>query len=171
MIRCAADGETDLLLEVINDGARAYAGVIPADRYHEPYMARDALSREIASGVEFWLDDRDGAVDGIMGIQDVKDVTLIRHAYVRMAAQRRGIGTKLLEHLLGSTRRPVLIGTWKAATWAIDFYRHHGFDRVPDDDVPGLLRRYWSIPDRQIETSVVLAQTRRPRNPARSSMT
>lgn len=171
MIRHFREDETDLLLEVINDGARAYAGVIPADRYHEPYMSRDELASEIASGVEFWLEDRDGAVDGIMGIQDVKDVTLIRHAYVRMAAQRRGIGTRLLEHLLERTQRPVLIGTWKAATWAIDFYRRHGFQRAPEKDVPGLLRRYWSIPDRQVETSVVLVEAKRSMNPARSSIT
>lgn len=158
MIRLATADDTDVLYEVINDGARAYKGVIPADRWHEPYMAREDLGREIAGGVVFWVDETGDVISAIMGIQDVRDVTLIRHAYVRTASQRRGAGTRLLLHLLCETERPVLIGTWKAATWAIDFYRKHGFERVPDAEVPGLLRHYWSIPDRQIETSVVLRQ-------------
>lgn len=158
MIRPAVAGDLDTLFDIINDGAQAYKGVIPADRYHEPYMPRDELEAEIGHGVVFWLEETAHGISGVMGIQDVKDVTLIRHAYVRTAARRKGVGARLLQHLLSSTDRPVLIGTWKAATWAIGFYRKHGFDTVPKDDVPALLRKYWSIPDRQIETSVVLAQ-------------
>lgn len=157
-IRLCTDADTAALVEVINDGASAYRGVIPADRYHEPYMPRDELLAEIASGVVFWGLERDGEIAGVMGIQDVQDVTLIRHAYVRTAERRGGVGSALLSHLLAQSARPILIGTWKAAAWAIDFYRKHGFEPVPESDIAPLLRRYWSIPDRQIETSVVLAQ-------------
>lgn len=162
MIRLAAPADTQTICEIVNDGARAYRGVIPDDRYHEPYMPFSELESEIAAGVVFWVEeDAEGAIAGVMGIQDVKDVTLIRHAYVRTVDQRRGIGARLLRHLLDSTRRPVLIGTWKAAVWAIAFYQRHGFELVPEEEVPELLRRYWSIPDRQIETSVVLRQRER----------
>ncbi len=158
-IRLGTDADTDAMLEIINDGATAYRGVIPADRYHEPYMPRDDLLNEIASGVVFWVLETDGGVTGVMGIQEVQDVTLIRHAYVRTAGRRGGVGSALLAHLLAQTDRPILIGTWKSAVWAVDFYRKHGFEPVPDDQIAPLLRRYWSIPDRQIETSVVLAQS------------
>ena len=153
------------IFEIINDSARAYKGVIPADRWHEPYMPMPELKSEIAKGVRFYgyhLDDR---LMGVMGIQDVKDVTLIRHAYVRTESRRHGIGQKLLEHLNGLTDRPVLIGTWEAAAWAIRFYEKHGFKLVSDDEKNRLLRIYWTIPDRQIEESVVLVDERwrRPR--------
>lgn len=156
---CAA-ADLPAVFEIINESARAYRGVIPADRWHEPYMPMTELQSEIAKGVRFYgchLDDR---LVGVMGIQDVKDVTLIRHAYVRTASRRQGIGRKLLEHLNGLTRRPVLIGTWKAATWAIRFYEKHGFALVSDEEKNRLLRIYWTIPDRQIEESVVLANAR-----------
>ena len=158
VIRLCTAADTDELFAIINDAARAYKGVIPPDRYHDPYMPREELEHEIASGVMFWALETDGGIAGVMGIQDVDDVTLIRHAYVRTADRRKGIGARLLEHLMTRASRPVLIGTWKAASWAIDFYRKHGFELVADEEVPVLLRRYWSIPDRQIETSVVLRQ-------------
>lgn len=158
MIRLCSERDERELFDVINDGAEAYRGVIPADRFHDPYMSMDALRGEIRDGVVFWAKETDGRIAGAMGIQDVDDVTLIRHAYVRTAQRRSGIGTELLAHLRAQAERPILIGTWKAAHWAIDFYRKHGFEPVPEDEVPVLLRRYWSIPERQIETSVVLAE-------------
>jgi GNAT superfamily N-acetyltransferase len=158
MIRRCVETDFDQLLEVINDGARAYGGVIPADRYHEPYMTAGELRGEIDSGVVFWGLQDDTELAGIMGIQDVKDVTLIRHAYVRTAGRRRGVGGRLLGHLRDLATRPILIGTWKAADWAVGFYEKHGFELIPEADVPTILRRYWEIPERQIETSVVLAE-------------
>lgn len=159
-IRRCTDADFDAIWEIINDAAQAYRGVIPADRWHEPYMGRDELAREIAAGVAFWGAEADGALAGVMGIQDVKDVTLIRHAYVRTAARRQGTGGRLLAALRESTDRPLLIGTWAAADWAIRFYEKHGFHLVSPDEKDRLLRAYWSIPDRQIETSVVLADGR-----------
>ena len=123
-------------------------------------MPADELKREIAAGVAFWVAEQDGRVTGAMGIQDKGDVTLVRHAYVATGAQRSGVGTKLLRHLEASTSKPVLIGTWAAATWAIDFYRRNGFTVVSHDDKERLLRKYWAIPARQVETSVVLADAR-----------
>jgi N-acetylglutamate synthase-like GNAT family acetyltransferase len=145
------------MLAIINDGAQAYRGVIPADRWHEPYMPADELAKEIAAGIVFWLAEEEGRLRGVMGIQDKGDVALVRHAYVASATQRSGVGTKLLRHVQGLTRKPVLIGTWAAASWAIEFYRRNGFAVVSDSDKDRLLRKYWSIPPRQIETSVVLA--------------
>jgi N-acetylglutamate synthase-like GNAT family acetyltransferase len=150
---------TDFLLihSIINDAAIAYKGAIPADRWHDPYMTQDQLRTEINKGVVFWgWEEKDGLA-GVMGIQDVKDVTLIRHAYVKTILRDKGIGTKLLNHLMGQTSRPVLIGTWKAALWAIKFYRKNGFELVTEEEKNLLLAQYWSIPSRQIETSVVLA--------------
>ena len=144
------------MLEIVNAAAEAYRGVIPADRWHEPYMAADELDREIEAGVVFWGYEDDGELVGVMGIQDVGAVELIRHAYVLPGRQRSGIGSALLEQLKGSADRPMLVGTWAAAEWAIDFYRRHGFELLPPERGTELLRRYWSIPDRQIETSVVL---------------
>ncbi len=158
MIRRCAETDFEAILATINDGARAYDGVIPADRYHEPYMPAEALRGEIEAGVEFWAWEEDGAVLGVMGIQDVKDVTLIRHAYVRRSDQRRGIGARLLAHLRQRTVRPLLIGTWADAAWAIRFYEKHGFELTSAEQKAVLLRRYWSVPKRQIETSVVLAE-------------
>lgn len=146
------------IYEIINDAAYAYKGVIPADRWHEPYMAMEDLQSEIARGVRFFGCRIDNRLVGVMGIQDVKDVTLIRHAYVRTTERRHGIGRALLETLTSQTTRPILIGTWKAAAWAIRFYEKHGFRVVPEAEKNRLLRTYWTIPDRQVEESVVLAQ-------------
>jgi N-acetylglutamate synthase-like GNAT family acetyltransferase len=148
------------ILTIINDAARAYRGVIPADRWHEPYMPAIELAREIADGVTFWVAEQDGQLLGVMGIQDKGDVALVRHAYVITTTQRSGIGTKLLRHVEGLIDKPILIGTWADASWAIDFYRRNGFSMVPGDQKNRLLQTYWSIPPRQIETSVVLANSR-----------
>jgi N-acetylglutamate synthase-like GNAT family acetyltransferase len=160
VIRPCDDTDFQAALEIINDGASAYRGVIPADRWHEPYMSGEALRAEIAAGVRFSGWEEQGQLLGVMGIQEVRDVTLIRHAYVRTAARRRGIGGQLLRHLLAGTSRPVLIGTWAAARWAIDFYERHGFEQVSPADKDRLLATYWNIPARQVETSVVLADAR-----------
>ena len=159
-IRRAVEGDFDAILAIVNDAARAYRGVIPADRWHEPYMSGDELSSEIAKGVVFWIAEDDGRVAGVMGIQDKRDVALVRHAYVAPATQRSGVGTRLLRHVEGLSDKPFLIGTWASAAWAIDFYRRNGFTVVSNDEKDRLLRTYWSIPTRQIETSVVLANTR-----------
>lgn len=153
--------ERDALLQIVNDAAQAYRGVIPADRWHEPYMARAALEAEIADGVEFWGAEEVGRLLGVMGIQDRGEVALVRHAYVAPEAQRKGVGRALLAHVQGLARKPLLVGTWAAAEWAIAFYRRNGFALVADERKDALLRKYWSIPERQIETSVVLAS----RNP------
>ena len=155
---CRAD-EFSRVRFIINDAASAYRGVIPEDRWHNPYMTEQALEQEIEAGVQFLgLYSPADVLVGVMGSQAVRGVTLIRHAYVLTARRRTGIGSSLIVALMEATRRPVLVGTWKAATWAIRFYERHGF-RVVED--PGaLLRRYWTIPERQIETSVVLADRR-----------
>lgn len=142
---------------VINDGAQVYRETIPADRWAEPYMSREELHHQISENVIFWGYQEDDAIVGVMGLQHVQDVTLIRHAYVRTRSQKRGIGTLLLSHLRGLTTSPVLIGTWADAAWAIRFYEKHGFQLVTSQEKEHLLRKYWSIPERQIETSVVLA--------------
>jgi GNAT superfamily N-acetyltransferase len=158
--RCRSD-ERAVILAIVNAAAEAYRGVIPDDCFHDPYMAADELDREIAAGVEFWgIEGGDGALVGVMGVQRVRDVDLIRHAYVRPGAQGGGIGTALLYHLTAAPTRPILVGTWAAAHWAIGFYRRHGFELVPAADTPALLRRYWTIGDRQVETSVVLTLNR-----------
>lgn len=156
MIRRSAPEDFDIILTIINDAAQAYKGVIPEDRWTEPYMSREELRREIDDGVVFCVYEENG-IEGVMGIQDVQDVTLIRHAYVRPGTQRRGVGSQLLSHLRTLTGRPVLIGTWAAAVWAIRFYEKHGFRVVDAASKECLLRKYWTIPERQIETSVVLA--------------
>jgi N-acetylglutamate synthase-like GNAT family acetyltransferase len=158
VIRQSTDADFAAILEIVNDGAQRYKGVIPADRWHEPYMPAQELKSEIAKGVEFSVAEIDGRVVGVMGIQDKGDVTLVRHAYVATSAQRGGIGTKLLRHLESLTQKPVLIGTWAAATWAIDFYKRNGFSVVSHTEKERLLRKYWSIPARQVETSVVLVR-------------
>jgi GNAT superfamily N-acetyltransferase len=144
---------------VINAAAIAYKGIIPADRWQEPYMPEDELLKEIGAGVIFWCWEEVGSILGIMGIQDVKDVTLIRHAYTHPECQRKGIGSKLLQHLAAQTKRPLLMGTWADAEWAIRFYEKHGFILVSSEEKNILLRKYWSIPERQVETSVVLSNT------------
>jgi GNAT superfamily N-acetyltransferase len=156
MIQPCKDSDFAALHAIINDAASAYRGVIPADRWHDPYMSIEALRREIGLGVQFWGYREQGELIGVMGIQDVKDVTLIRHAYVRTRDRNKGIGTRLLHFLLRRASRPVLIGTWKAATWAIGFYKKNGFALVTEEEKDRLLKKYWTIPDRQIETSVVL---------------
>jgi GNAT superfamily N-acetyltransferase len=164
MIRICDNADIATIFDIINDSAQAYRGVIPADCWHEPYMPDTELAQQIASGVEFWGYTENGQLSGVMGIQHVADVTLIRHAYVRTAERNRGIGAKLLTHLRGLTAKPILIGTWAAASWAIRFYEQHGFALVTGEDKNVLLRKYWAIPDRQIETSVVLAEVRGQRH-------
>jgi GNAT superfamily N-acetyltransferase len=144
------------MLRIINLAAQRYHGAIPADCWHEPYMTADQLAAEIAAGVEFWGAETDAALAGVMGIQHVLDVDLIRHAYVLPGFQGKGIGGLLLTGIAGDTSRPVLIGTWAAAGWAINFYQRHGFEIVRSDEARALLKMYWSVPDRQVETSVVL---------------
>lgn len=157
-IRSLRSDESDAALAIINAAAEAYRGVIPADRWHEPYFSADYLRSELEAGVRFWGYELDGKLLGIMGIQDVAEVTLIRHAYVLPTAQREGVGGRLLRSLLAKTDRPVLIGTWADAHWAIAFYEKHGFAVVSPEEKTRLLRTYWDIPDRQVQTSVVLAQ-------------
>ncbi|HEY6396442.1 MAG TPA: GNAT family N-acetyltransferase [Solirubrobacteraceae bacterium] len=156
-IRRCRDDERAIILEIVNTAAAAYRGVIPADRWHEPYMPLGALDDEIAAGVSFWGYEADGPLLGIMGIQPIREVELIRHAYVLPGRQRLGIGSALLEHLRKLSTRPMLVGTWAAADWAIRFYRSHGFELASPEQKTALLKRYWTIPDRQIESSVVLA--------------
>jgi N-acetylglutamate synthase-like GNAT family acetyltransferase len=145
------------IYEIINDAAKAYQGIIPEDRWHEPYMTEEELNTQIGEGVEFWCYSEEGEITGVMGIQYKQDVTLIRHAYVRTTKRNKGIGSKLLQHLCATATTPVLIGTWADAKWAIDFYQKHAFRLLQKEEKNNLLRKYWTIPDRQIDTSVVLA--------------
>jgi GNAT superfamily N-acetyltransferase len=147
----------DEILAIINDAASAYKDVIPADRWHEPYMSEHELQHQLDEGVQFWCYRENGIIIGVMGIQEKTDVTLIRHAYVRTIARNKGIGGKLLNHLSELAARPILIGTWADAIWAINFYQKRGFKLLSPEDGKRLLLRHWSIPIRQIETSVVLA--------------
>lgn len=156
MIRPCRDDERSAILAIVNAAAEAYRGVIPADRWHDPYMAEQELDAEIAAGVTFWGAERDGVLAGVMGIQRVRDVQLIRHAYVAPAVQGAGIGRALLEHLRRRSDAPLLVGTWAAAEWAIRFYERNGFTLVSPARKDELLREYWDIPDRQVATSVVL---------------
>ena len=156
-IRLCRDDERDAILAIVNAAAEAYRDVIPADRWHDPYMPASELDAEIAAGVRFWGYQSDGRLAGVMGIQPVRDVELIRHAYVLPERQGAGVGGALLRHLVAAATRPVLVGTWAAAEWAIRFYRRHGFVQVSPERKDELLRAYWDIPDRQVETSVVLA--------------
>jgi len=158
-IRPCREAERSAILAIVNAAAVAYRGVIPADRWHEPYMSARELDSEIDAGVVFWGSEADGALVGVMGIQPVRDVDLIRHAYVLPGNQRLGVGSALIEHLRGLSDRPMLVGTWAAAEWAINFYRRHGFELVSPERKTALLKSYWTIPERQIETSVVLASS------------
>jgi len=155
-IREARKTDVPTIFAIVNHAAQRYRGVIPADCWHEPYMPREELESEIAKGVVFWVAEESGRVLGVMGIQDKGEVALVRHAYVRPDLQRKGVGTQLLRHVENLTSKRVLIGTWADATWAIDFYRRNGFTLVVGDEKDALLRKYWSIPARQVETSVVL---------------
>jgi len=157
MIRSLLPSDFDIILKVINDAAQAYKGIIPHDRWKEPYMSVEELKKEIEAGVRFfgWIEGEH--LLGVTGIQSLKDTTLIRHAYVLPGCQRRGIGTRLLEYLAGLAETvEILVGTWSDATWAVQFYEKHGFRLVPSREKDILLRIYWNIPRRQIETSVVL---------------
>ncbi len=159
MIRPCDEGDFPVMLEIINDAARAYRGVIPADCWSEPYMSADECRREIKDGVRFWGVVDAGELVGVMGIQHVRDVSLIRHAYVRTAKRREGIGSKLLAALRMQSTQPLLVGTWAAATWAVRFYEKHGFRLVTPDEKDALLKTYWKISERQVEMSVVLADS------------
>jgi GNAT superfamily N-acetyltransferase len=160
MIRLCSQADVPAIYEIINDSARAYKGVIPADVWHEPYMPLTYLAAEIGKGVQFHGYEVDGKLSGVMGIQDIKDVTLIRHAYVRGEARAHGIGRKLLEHVVQLTERPILIGAWRAASWAVRFYEKNGFVLQTDAEARRLFGIYWTIPERQITESVVLANAR-----------
>ena len=157
MIRRCDDHDFELIRDIINDGARAYKGVIPEDCWTEPYMSSQELQSEIDDGVVFWGYERDGSLIGVMGLQEFRDVTLIRHAYVRGSSQKRGIGAQLLSHLHGLAKGPVLSGTWADASWAIRFYEKHGFQIIDKQEKERLIRQYWKVSERQIETSVILA--------------
>lgn len=159
MIRLCQADELETIFAIINDGALAYKGIIPADQWREPYMSRQHLLHEISDGVVFWGYEEAGELAGVMGIQDLGEVTLIRHAYVRTSRQGQGIGKQLLSHLRKLAKSPLLIGTWTDAAWAIRFYQKHGFQIVSLVEKDRLLRKYWSIPERQAETSLVLAST------------
>jgi len=156
-VRSCTDDDFTNILTIVNSAAEAYRGVIPPDRWHEPYMSQAELRGEISGGVAFVGYELDGGLVGVMGIQSVRDVQLIRHAYVRPDLQRHGVGALLIKHLLRQSSRRMLVGTWAAASWAIAFYRRHGFVLCSPERTLELLRTYWTIPDRQIETSVVLA--------------
>jgi GNAT superfamily N-acetyltransferase len=157
VITPCSDRDVEAIWEIVNDAASAYRGVIPADCWHEPYMPRDELDREIASGVRFWGFSRVGVLLGVMGLQEVRDVTLIRHAYVRPDSQRQGVGGALLTALRAQAASPMLVGTWADAGWAIAFYQRHGFRLLPALDTQRLLGVYWRVPARQAAVSVVLA--------------
>ena len=156
MIRQCITSDFDTIYEIINDSAEAYRGVIPDDRWHAPYMSRNELTHEIQGGILFWGYEQKGQLAGVMGIQDKESATLIRHSYVRTKNRRQGIGTKLLRHLERITTKPILIGTWSDATWAISFYQKKGFTLATEKEKNNLLKTYWNIPERQAETSVVL---------------
>ena len=159
MIRRCNESDFETIYAIINDAALAYRSVIPADCWHEPYMSSDELSREISDGVIFWGAEQNGQLNGVMGIQDIASVTLIRHAYVRTGIQKQGIGSLLLHHFEKSVEKPILIGTWADASWAIAFYQANGYQLVTPEEKTELLKKYWTIPDRQIETSVVLVDS------------
>jgi GNAT superfamily N-acetyltransferase len=160
MIRRCRDVDFDVILQIINDGAQAYKGIIPADRWHDPYMSAEELGVEIKDGVLFWGYEEEDGLTAVMGIQDKGDVTLIRHAYVRTLRRNQGIGGRLLRSLESMTDKPILIGTWAAASWAIAFYEKNGYRLLETEEKNRLLQKYWTIPERQAETSVVLANAR-----------
>ena len=160
MIRVCIGDDFEAIFQIINDAAEAYRGIIPVDRWHEPYMPREERRAEVSAGVAFLGYEKDGELAGVMGTQDVQDVTLIRHAYVRTPQRGQGIGGELLGRIMDQATKPILIGTWADAVWAVRFYENHGFKVVSTQEKETLLRKYWNVPDRQIETSVVLADQR-----------
>jgi GNAT superfamily N-acetyltransferase len=155
-IRLCTGDDLNAMNRIINDSAQAYRGIIPADRWKEPYMDLDELRSEIRGGVVFSGYEEDGRLLGVMGLQDKGELCLVRHAYVLTSSRRKGIGAKLLTHLHGLTDKPLLMGTWENATWAVSFYRKHGFRLLEREEKNRMLRTYWTIPERQVETSVVL---------------
>ena len=159
-IRKCLDDEFEIIYEIINDSAQAYKRVIPMDCWNEPYMWKGELQREINEGVGFWGCEKEGELVGVMGIQQVQNVTLIRHAYVLTARRNQGFGGRLLSFLLTQITRPILVGTWADATWAIHFYERHGFECVTTKEKDRLLKKYWSVPEQQIRFSVVLVDKR-----------
>jgi N-acetylglutamate synthase-like GNAT family acetyltransferase len=159
IVKCDHTKDFDSIYEIINDASFAYKGIIPKDRWKEPYMPKAELEAQLKDGVQFWNYQENKEILGVMGIQFKQDVTLIRHAYVRTIARKKGIGGKLLNHLTTLTKHPILIGTWADASWAISFYKKHDFRVLPEKEKNELLRKYWSIPERQVETSIVLAST------------
>ena len=160
MIKRCLDVELESMLTVINDAAQAYYGVIPQDAWHEPYMARNELNGEIRAGVQFWGYYVKECLIGVMGIQDKQDVMLIRHAYVCSSERRNGVGTKLLEHLEECSKKPILIGTWADATWAIEFYKKNEYRLILGDERGMLLEKYWTVSTEQASASVVLANAK-----------
>lgn len=160
MIRASHEVDFQAILSIINAAAEAYRGIIPPDLWKEPYMPAHELAHEIAAGIRFQVFVETDIVKGVMGVQEVKDMTLIRHAYVDPSAQGQGIGAALLKNCRGLAARPLLIGTWAAADWAIKFYQKNGFQVASRAEKEHLLRTYWTIPERQVETSVVLADSR-----------
>lgn len=160
MIRKCTESDIKTIYEIINEASIAYKGHIPVDCWKEPYMRMDELKHEINKGVIFYCFEDGEDILGVMGVQDVLDVKLIRHAYVRTNKRKGGIGTRLLHFLTNDQEKPILIGTWKDAIWAIDFYLKNGFRQVSEDEKNILLQKYWNIPDRQVETSVVLINKR-----------
>jgi N-acetylglutamate synthase-like GNAT family acetyltransferase len=170
LIRPCQEAEFETVYEIVNDAAEAYREAIPADRWKTPYMPRKELRHEMDAGVVFWGYEEDGSLLGVMGVQDLGEVTLIRHAYVRTSQRRKGLGGKLLQAHLDKIQTPTLIGTWADATWAIHFYEKYGFRLVTHEEKERLLRRYWSIPERQVETSVVLGDTRWFQSPLSQEM-
>ena len=157
-IRLSRAHERSAILEIINDAAQAYRGVIPPECWHEPYMSTAELVGEMAEGVVFWVLEQDNELTGVMGLQDKGGVDLIRHAYVRTRHRRQGIGSELLRRVEAQSEKPILIGTWAAATWAIDFYRAHGYQVTSNAVKTALLHRYWTVPERQMAPSVVLVK-------------
>ena len=158
IIRRSTTSDHAAINQTINEAAESYRGIIPADCWHEPYMSEQELASEIAAGVEFWVAVQENTVIGAMGIQDKGEAALIRHAYVTSAAQGRGVGSTLLRHISSLHDKRMLVGTWADASWAIAFYQNRGFTLVNAGDKDQLLKKYWSIPPRQVETSVVLAR-------------
>jgi len=156
MIRPSEHSDFDEIYAIINDSASAYKGVIPSDRWHEPYMTQEQLEAEMIDGIQFFCYCENEQIEGVMGFQEKSDVNLIRHAYVRTNIRNRGIGGLLLEHLRSFSNKPILIGTWADASWAIRFYEKHNFQLVVGTEKNQLLKKYWTIPERQVETSVVL---------------